>query len=566
MLVEVGRAEQALDCIDTALAEHPDNIRLQIASGWLLLRLQRSADAQRILEQAIVGSPDIAHTRVLLSCALQNRGLLAEARSAVEQALELRPDDSAALMQHADLLTSGRVRKADRDLALARIDQALELEPENPSRLLGSAAIHARLGDVDTARRLVHEGLAVAPDHEDLLFADAQLSVDAGHKSRALIGILAQNPEHAEAGYALFTRLWHRVLAPVDTAIFALTGITLAIAWLASDTLIDSLIAWPLILGAFLGLSILMSWAALYEMPRMLVRRSLFDRTPTGSGGSICGLSVLAGAVVALIALPVMHDAVAIRWYLVVLALLLVLAGVTSVMLRRTLLRHGRESGYFTVTELGLKRVEALRSRYRKKATLRAALTGLVAFFALSLAAGTARPDALPVAVIGAVAWLLPLVVSIWSLRDLETRLRRDVADLPEARRTHGPTRATAGVAVLIVSTLVLGAGGLVAVAHVPVLPNEYDADGRYTEHEDTSKPESIDPSSCVGTLTGRTACRTRELRDHQRSWEEKLEDWDDNRERLENPLDDLPTYDIPTFDADMFDVPSEPPGADKNS
>ncbi|WP_265522312.1 tetratricopeptide repeat protein [Oerskovia flava] len=541
MLVDAGRPEQALEGIEAALAEHPDDLRLHLTSGWLHLRLQRSADAQRILEQVVAGSPDYGQGHVLLSVALQNRGRLTEARAAVERAIELQPDDAATLVQHADVLTSGRVRRTDRALAMDRIGRALELEPENPSRLLGAASIHARLGERDRARGLVRQGLATSPEHEGLLYANAQLSTDDGQHSRALVGVLSQNPEHAEAGYVLFLRVWQRLLAPMDTAVAVLTAVAFLVAWTMRDTMLGFLVIWAGVLAVVLGVSALRSWSVLRHVPRALVRRSLLDGTWPGRLGTTGLVVGWAAAVLALVALLVVRDAVAVRWLLVLLALALLVAGTGSVMLRRTMLRHGRESGYVGTSEVGLARVAALRGGYRTASVFRGLLVALLALISAASVLGAARPDALPVAALGAVAWVLPLLLCIWQLHELAAALRREGAESATAGAGRR-ARSAVGLVVLALTTMVLGAGGLLAVAHVPVLPNEHDADGRYV-----ATPGSGGSTSCAGSRYTRISCVLREN-------QERMEEWED-RDPIDIPTFDVPTFDAPTFDLDIPDI-----------
>nr|WP_246256438.1 tetratricopeptide repeat protein [Isoptericola halotolerans] len=537
MLVDAGRPEQALEGIEAALAEHPDDLRLHLTSGWLHLRLQRSADAQRILEQVVAGAPDYGQGHVLLSVALQNRGRLTEARTAVERAVELQPDDAATLVQHADVLTSGRVRRADRALAMDRIGRALELEPENPSRLLGAASIHAKLGERDRARELVRQGLATSPEHEGLLYADAQLAADDGQHSRALVGVLSQNPEHAEAGYVLFLRVWQRLLAPMDTAIAVLAAAALLVAWTMRNSMLGFFVIWAAVLAVVLVVSALRSWSVLRHVPRALVRRSLLDGTWAGRLGTVGLVVAWTAAVLAPVALLVVRDAVAVRWLLVLLALSLLLAGTGSVMLRRTMLRHGRESGYLGASEVGLARAAAMRGGYGKASAARCLLVVLVALVGAASAPGAARPDALPVAALGGVVWVLPLLLCLWQLRGLDAALRGEGAEPAATEGAGRRGRGTVGLVSLTLTTAALGAVGLLAVVHVPVLPNEHDADGRYV-----ATPGSGGSTSCAGSRYTRISCVLRENRERTEQWEDR------------EPVD-IPTFDVPTLDLDIPDI-----------
>ena len=548
LLVQMGRPERALEEVDAALAATPDDPRLLLAAGWVRLRLQRSAEAMPLLEQVVAAWPESPGPVYLLSIAQQNTGDVAAARASADRALELDPDDARHHLQVADTHLVGTVRRADRALARERIASALELAPEDPDRLLGAARLWSRLGDDDEARRLVARGLAVAPEHPDLLYTHASLSPDAGTSARALSGLLALNPEHTEAGGLLHLRVWQQLLRVVSVPVVLTGSAALVVAFTMSDALVGGTAVFGWILLAWVGITALRVLPVLLRVPRGLLRRTVRS-TPTGRLTAPLVLVTWLGAAWGILLLLLVRDAVVVRWSLVVLAGAIVLAGAMGTVAHRAMLRQVHDMGYVGPDASGLARARTLRVGFRAGVTSRLVVVGLVAVVVAAIGpGGFARPDARGVALLAAVAWTLPLLLAVWSVRSLEARLRAEGAEPVEPQRAAG-VRGALGAAGLGLATAVLVVVGALALVSVPVAPGEHDADGRYVQT--AREPSDRPPSSCGGRPAARLACLQRER-------EERM---DDLLERMENT--EVPRIDLPDLDLDVeipdLDVPVTP-------
>lgn len=540
LLVQMGRPERALEEAEAALAALPDDPQLLATTGWVLLRLQRSAEAVPLLEQLVAATPDADVALYLLSIAQQNTGDVAAARRTAARALELDPDDARYHLQVADVHLVGKVRRQDRALARERIASALELAPEHPDRLLTAAQLRSRLGDDVGARQLVERGLAAAPDHPDLLYAHASLSPDAGTSARGLSGVLALDPDHAEAGYLLHLRVWQELLRLAATPAVIMGGAALVVTFAMSDSLVGSVAVWGWILLVWVGVTALRTVPVLRRVPRGLVRRSL-RATATGRATGWLFLVAWLGVLTAVVLLLVVRDAVAVRWLLVVLAVAVVGAGTVSVVGHRALLRQAHEIGYLSPDAVGLARVGALRAGLRGSVVRWLVLMAVVAVVVAAIGpGGLARPDARGVAGLAAVAWILPPLLAIWTARSLEARLRAAGATPVAPERAAG-ARGAAGGAVLGLTTAVLVVVGALALVSVPVVPNVFDDDGRY---EARPVGPGVSRSECTGWRWARFACLQREREERM---DELLEDLQDR---------DLPTLEIPDLDIPDIEVP----------
>ncbi len=540
LLVQMGRPERALEEAEAALAALPEDPRLLAATGWVLLRLQRSAEAVPLLEQLVAATPDADAALYLLSIAQQNTGDVTAARRTAARALELDPDDARYHLQLADVHLVGKVRRQDRVLARERVASALELAPEHPDRLLTAARLRSRLGDDVGARQLVERGLAAAPDHPDLLYAHASLSPDAGASASGLSGVLALDPDHAEAGYLLHLRVWQALLRLGATPAVIMGTAALVVTFAMSDSAVGAATAWGWILVAWVGVTALRTLPVLRRVPRGLVRRSL-RATATGRATGWLLLVGWLGVLAAVVLLLVVRDAVVVRWALVALAVAVVAAGVASAVGHRALLRQAHELGYLSPDGVGLARVGALRAGLRGSLVRWGLLLVPVAVVLAAVGpAGLARPDARGVAGLAAVAWTLPPLLAIWTARSLEARLRAAGATPVAPERAAG-ARGAVGGALLGLTTAVLVVVGVLALVSVPVVPNAFDDDGRY---EARPSGPGVATSECTGYRWARFACLQREREERM---DELLEDMQDQ---------DLPTLDVPDLDIPDIEVP----------
>lgn len=552
LLVQMGRPERALDEVDAALANLPDDPRLLLAAAWVRLHLQRSAEALPLLEQVVGGQPAADGALYLLSIARQNTGDVAGARDAAAKALELDPDDARYHLQLADTHLSGRVRGADRRLARERIDSALALAPENPDRIVQAARLWSRLGDDDRARTLVRQGLAVAPEHEDLLYLDAALALDAGRSAKGYSGVLATNPEHAEAGYLLHLSVWQQILRLVEMPVLLVGAVALVVAFSMSDSSVGSVPVWGIVVLLWTGITALRVLPVLLQVPRGLLRRTL-RRTPF-RGGTVAAVVVgWVGVLAGLALLYVVRDAVVVRWFLVGLGGVLAVTAVTSAVLHAAMLTQTRELGYLPPGPTGAARIAGLRSGLRGAVVRRTVVMGLVAIVVAAIGpGGFARGDARPVAALAAVAFVLPVAVGLWVAWRVSAQ-QRAASDERPAVSAGAALRAGLGAAVLLVTTALLALGGVAALAALPVSPGEHDADGRYVQAPKAPRDPDSDVQDCAGRPVTRLSC----IQENNRIRQEELRD---RMEGIDIPSIDVPTLDLPDLpEVQVPDAPVQP-------
>jgi tetratricopeptide (TPR) repeat protein len=126
-----------------------------------------SAIATNALSEQLRGEVRLDRARALVAL-----GSVAPARSDLDQALRLVPDDPMAWY-----LSAGLARR-QHDLARARSDiaRARTLAPDNPDIMLLSGTIAGEAGDLQEAERIYRQVVAAAPDSE------------AGHAAAASLG------------------------------------------------------------------------------------------------------------------------------------------------------------------------------------------------------------------------------------------------------------------------------------------------------------------------------------------------------------------------------------------
>jgi protein O-GlcNAc transferase len=208
--MQQGDPQGALDVVEEALAQNPDDPELHFARGVALqglgemdaaaaswtsavalspefvpaihalgtVALDRQAYDEAIerFQTTLQLKPDFVEARYNLALALLGAGKVPEARTALEQARQERPDDAAVLIVLADLhLAEGRVQEArplteravsvaprdaaaqavhgsvlarqgDHAGALQAFTRAVELDPNDPNARLGLARAQLRLG------------------------------------------------------------------------------------------------------------------------------------------------------------------------------------------------------------------------------------------------------------------------------------------------------------------------------------------------------------------------------------------------------------------------------------
>lgn len=169
-LLDTGHPELAEKLAAALLDRDPDALALQGLLGLSLVRQDRAADAQALLEVgASVPTPEPG---VLLALATlvapKDRGRAGEL---LDRELAIRPVSPLALLARCGFHHADRHPAAMH--ALAR--KALALAPDDPAALTCEAAAALDDGDLEAARRLVDRALALAPQLPEAVGLDRTL-------------------------------------------------------------------------------------------------------------------------------------------------------------------------------------------------------------------------------------------------------------------------------------------------------------------------------------------------------------------------------------------------------
>ncbi|MBN2469992.1 MAG: tetratricopeptide repeat protein, partial [Anaerolineae bacterium] len=160
-LTELGRAEEALDAYDAALALQPDYAWAWARKGRTLRLLRRYPEALEAFDRAIEFSPDYGW-------AWNGKGIVLERMQQDEAALEayrraavLKPHDVWPLYNQADILQSLN----HYDQALPLLDQALKIDPMHAHSWAKRGQIFRLINQNEDAVKAYGVALKFQPDY-----------------------------------------------------------------------------------------------------------------------------------------------------------------------------------------------------------------------------------------------------------------------------------------------------------------------------------------------------------------------------------------------------------------
>ena len=140
-----GQRQQALQTVQTALGQNPNDARLRFALAVMQMELGHSAEAEAGLVALTQDFPDLADPYNNLAVLHAARGELDLAREALEQAVRLQPDHAQAQENLGDVLLRLAARAYAQALKVSHGDtgalqlklsrtQALTQAPANAKR------------------------------------------------------------------------------------------------------------------------------------------------------------------------------------------------------------------------------------------------------------------------------------------------------------------------------------------------------------------------------------------------------------------------------------------------
>ncbi|CDM65457.1 tetratricopeptide repeat protein [Pyrinomonas methylaliphatogenes] len=200
---------RALQLYDQALALRPEFPEAEFQKAMALLALKRTDEALSAFARVVDLRPQWAFAYASFGAALSTlAGREKEAETALRRALELEPQNGAALMALARLrYRLGAVAEA-RQLA----QRATALPEAKASDWRERALIERASGDLQAALASLNRALAIAPDDPAIRLDRAQLLLALGEPNRAREDLrIAEAHLQDDAALLTIARLWSRV-------------------------------------------------------------------------------------------------------------------------------------------------------------------------------------------------------------------------------------------------------------------------------------------------------------------------------------------------------------------
>jgi len=151
------------------------------------LRRGAASEALSAARDAVSAQPHDPIAQRLLAAALRLSGDREGALIAIDQALDLAPDDANLHLERAGLLLQER----QLDEAQAALARAIGLDPNQFPAYVLQAQLALGRGDLDEVDRLVRTAARIAPEHPQVAAIEGTLALRRGDSERAL-SILSQ--------------------------------------------------------------------------------------------------------------------------------------------------------------------------------------------------------------------------------------------------------------------------------------------------------------------------------------------------------------------------------------
>lgn len=198
----MGKTEQARQLFQRILARQPDAVEAKRGLARMAISANQLSEAAALVEQALATAPADIDSLRLKGDVLRLQGHTDAAAQAYGQILKLRPDNTHAHIDLANLhLQAGKFAEAGLD-----IDAARKSAPNNLLVLHAQALLDFRQGKNKAALDAVQRVLAAAPNHMPSVLLMAALQMALGSPQQAeqyLHKFLEANPKNLYASKLL---------------------------------------------------------------------------------------------------------------------------------------------------------------------------------------------------------------------------------------------------------------------------------------------------------------------------------------------------------------------------
>lgn len=161
---ELGQLDSALEDLQRAALEMPDDVMTQLTLGIVYQDMDRPADAVVAYDHVVRLRPEWMGAWINRSSALLDAGMTAAAVEDARRAVELDPDDGTTLnMLCWTLIQDGRAATA-----LPLCEQAVAAEPESGAIVHSHATALEALGRLDEALPLYRRAWQLSPEDPEI--------------------------------------------------------------------------------------------------------------------------------------------------------------------------------------------------------------------------------------------------------------------------------------------------------------------------------------------------------------------------------------------------------------
>lgn len=236
-LLAVGRGEDAIDVVASALGQNPHDAELLARMAALLYDVRSDLRQAALAAQAaIAADPTQVMAFVVLSYVHRATGNEDAAIAAAREAVRLAPDApgthltlARALATTAPSLSSTKV--------LPVLDRVLALAPHDAGVFADVASLERLIGQPARARRHIEQGLALDPTDTTLRTMRAGDEVWRGDAVTLLQGVLSQRPTDGAARRALADLMWNAIARLASGVWWFVAAVVLLSMWIGPDTL-----------------------------------------------------------------------------------------------------------------------------------------------------------------------------------------------------------------------------------------------------------------------------------------------------------------------------------------
>jgi arylsulfatase A-like enzyme/Flp pilus assembly protein TadD len=195
-----GKADDAIRMIQGIIADDPKVGDAHFALGNLYLRQRKFTDAIAAFQKALELKPDDSFAVINVASAYQSMGRIDDAERFVLDYLKTGFQDSQLLF----LLGNMNYRRKDFDKAIGYLEQCLAQNPQSASAHNGLAAIYITRDDLAKAEEHLNAALAIIPRLQSLRYNMAQLREKQNRLTEAADLYLQEIADSPKSFKALF--------------------------------------------------------------------------------------------------------------------------------------------------------------------------------------------------------------------------------------------------------------------------------------------------------------------------------------------------------------------------